>query len=151
LIVANTTIRDNAITAIVVAAPTGSPRILVSIDGARLAGNSEGLSVTGGALVTISNSVIVNNTPAFGIVAQTPAGSAANTEVNVENCVISHNGFGVGVRTGSPIVRLSNTHITNNAVGVDLVSGTVQSFGNNRIAANGSGNAPSPGAGISLT
>jgi hypothetical protein len=33
----------------------------------------------------------------------------------------------------------------NNSVGISLSSGTVETFGNNRITANGSGNTPSPG------
>jgi hypothetical protein len=149
LFISNTTLRDNLLTAIVVSAPTGTPRISVVIDKVRLEGNGEGISVANGALLMVSNSVIAGN-GAFGIVAQTPAGSSANTEVNVEGCVISQNATGVGVQTGSPTVRLSSTHITNNIVGVSLVSGTVESFGNNRITANGSGNAPSPVAPIPL-
>ena len=149
MFITNTTIRDNAVSAVVVTAPTGAPRISVAIDHVRLEGNGQGISVANGALVTISNSVISGN-GSFGIVAQTPAGSSANTEVNVETCVITQNAVGVAVQTGSPVVRLSNTNISNNSVGISLTSGIVESFSNNRITANGSGNTPSPGATIPL-
>ena len=53
---------------------------------------------------------------------------------------------GVVVLNGTPTVRLSNSTVVNNGIGIQLVSGTVASYVNNRIAGNGSGNTPSAGA-----
>jgi hypothetical protein len=150
LFVTNTTIRDNALTAIVIESSIGSPRLNAIIDNVRLIGNAEGLSVNSGALVTISNSLISGNATAFGVVAQSPAGSVATTEVNVAGCTISHNSSGVGVANGSPLIRLSDSDVVGNTIGIQLLSGTVRSFGNNRIDGNQLGNTPSAGAPLGL-
>jgi len=150
LIVTNTTIRDNALSAVVIASNVGAPRLFAVLDNVRLVGNAEGLSVNSGAQVVISNSLIADNTGGFGVVAQSPAGSIATTEVIVEGCVITQNSIGVGVQTGTPVVRISDCHITNNNTGVSLGGGTVASFGNNRIVGNVTGNAPTSGANTNL-
>ena len=72
-------------------------------------------------LTTISNSIVSGNTQ-FGIYLEQPAGV---TECNVEHCVIGHNGTGVAVAGGAPTVRLSDSTIVNNGVGIQLASGTV--------------------------
>ena len=147
LFVANTVIRNNADSGIVVLPASGSTRITVSLESVRLEGNgNSGLVASRGCLVTVRNSVCSGNTN-FGIFADQPAGT---TEVNVDTCVISNNSVGVNIQTGTPSVRLANATIVNNTVGVSLISGTVSSYGNNKISANGSGNAPSPWATIPL-
>jgi hypothetical protein len=144
LFITNSVIRDNSVSGIVITAPTGSARISTVFDRVQLVNTGQGISISNGAVLTISNSSISGNA-SFGIVAQSPPGSSATTEVNVETCVLSQNAVGVAVLNGGPVVRLSNTNITNNSVGISLSSGTVETFGNNRITANGSGNTPSPG------
>lgn len=149
LFITNVTIRNCAEGAVVVAPVPGAQRITASIDNARFEGNRDGLSVSSGALVTISNTVISGHT-GFGMIAQQPAGSIASTVINVENCLVTHNFTGVAVQTGSPVIRLSNTSVLDNATGIALTSGLVQSYVNNKIAANGAGNAPSAGASIAI-
>ena len=146
LFVSNTVVRNNTAGGIVIVPASGSTRINASLENALVDGNGGGVSARTGSLATISNSVITGN-DAFGLNAEEAAG---NTEVNVDGCIISHNDTGVLVRTGTPTVRLSNATIVRNTVGIQLTSGTVASFVNNRIAANGSGNVPSPGATIPL-
>ena len=146
LFVSNTVVRNNAAGGIVIQPASGSTRINVSLENVLLEGNGGGLAVRTGGLVTVSNSVMTGNND-FGLNAAEAAGS---TEVNVESCIVSHNGTGVLVQSGTPTVRLSNTTIVNNTVGIKLTSGTVATYVNNKITANGSGNAPSPGATIPL-
>ena len=90
--------------------------------------------------------MITGNT-AFGVFVQQITGT---TECTIENCVIAHNGTGLVAQAGTPRVRLSDTTAASNTVGIQLTSGTVASYGNNPVAGNGSGNAPSPGANIPL-
>ena len=47
-----------------------------------------------------------------------------------------------GLRVAGGTVRLADCTITGNASGVSITGGTVSSFGNNRVAGNGSGNGP---------
>ena len=147
LFIRGTTVRNNRQSAIFIQPASGSTRLLTTIDNCWIQGNGNaGLVVLSGSLATISNSVLSGNVN-FGIRLEEAAGS---TECNVENCVIAHNGTGVIVLKGTPTVRLSNSTIVNNTVGIRLTSGTVASYVNNRISANGSGNAPSPGQTIPL-
>jgi hypothetical protein len=70
----------------------------------------------------------------------TQAGLEADpgAELNVDASVTSNNGIGV---QALGTIRLANTDIAFNGTGI---SGTTQSFGNNRISGNGSaGTAPS--------
>lgn len=147
LFVSDTTIQNNAEGAVVIVAPAGAPRINASFDNVRFEGNRDGVSVVSGGLVMLSNCIISGNS-GVGVVAQTPPGSVAATEVNVENCVVAQNTTGISSQLGVSLIRISNTAITGNSTGISIPAGTVQTFGNNKIAANGAGNAPSPGAGI---
>lgn len=146
LYITNTTIRNNSQTAIFIQPASGSTRITATVDNVWLQGNGNGgTGILSGALATISNSIITGN--AIGIAVEQAAGT---TECNVQNCVIAHNATGILMQTGSPTMRLSDSSVLDNGVGIQLTSGTVASFGQNRIAGNGSGNVPSPGANIPL-
>lgn len=60
-------------------------------------------------------------------------------EMNVENCMVTHNTT-AGVRTDEPgaIIRISNSTITKNAIGVQqVVSTTIYTRLNNTIEGNG--------------
>jgi len=147
LIVTGTTIRNNLQSAVTLIPASGSNRINGSIDNCWIQGNgNSGVVVVSGCLMTISNSIISGNTVSGVFLEQT----AGLTECNIENCVIAHNGTGIVVQNGTPAARISNSTIVNNTVGLLLTSGTVFSYRNNQIAANGSGNAPTPGATLPL-
>jgi len=81
------------------------------------------------ARITVKNSSAANNT-GIGFF----AGSGA--ELNVENCVLVHNG--TGVQAGVGTIRVSNTQITNNTTGIG--AGTIRTFQNNKVEGNTGGN-----------
>lgn len=152
--VTNTTIRDNRQTGIVILPATGSTRITATIDNVWLQGNGNagalgtgngGLAVHSGSLTTISNSIVTGNT--VGISVEQAAGV---TECNIESCVIAHNFAGIVVQTGTPTARLSDSTVVNNTAGIQLTSGAVISYQNNRIFGNTAGNDPTAGATIDL-
>jgi hypothetical protein len=115
------------------------------------------------ATVSITNSVIVNNSN-VGIRAETDAAGAV-INLAVTNSVFTNNGTGVlvkapaglgtatallngntisqnatnGIRASNPgaTIRVGNTAITGNGLGVNLLSGgTVSSYGNNQLNGN---------------
>lgn len=65
----------------------------------------------------------------------------AQTEVNLENCLIANGQTGVesnsGGRTASVLIRISHSTITNKVLGVNATLGAVLSRGNNTIEGNG--------------
>jgi hypothetical protein len=118
---------------------TGSGTLLASLERTRLLGNSTGLSVSSRAKATIKNSLIARNTNG-GMYAS--SGDAANSELDIENCLISHNHNGVGgnehVDGGYGTIRISRSTVignTNNGVQQAYAS-VVLSRGNNTIEAN---------------
>jgi hypothetical protein len=141
-----------------------SSGILAAIDQVRLEGNVIGLNVTAGSQVTVRNSiasangigVLVNSlisapiqvnlercaasNNSSGILINTQ--STGNAETNIESCVISGNSTN-GVQasstsTGITTVRISNSMVTNNPIGIDnnASSAAVLSRGNNTIEGN---------------
>jgi hypothetical protein len=56
--------------------------------------------------------------------------------LSIENCITSNNANGIRAEGG--VIQVSNTMITDNAVGVlPAAGGQIVSFGNNRLRANG--------------
>jgi hypothetical protein len=123
LFVSDTVLSNNASTGI--AALAASPSALVfSGDRVRLLRNGNaGLMVGDGVKVTLSNSVVSGNIN-YGVY-------AIGGQVNLDGNVISSNG--VGVQTGAGVVRLSNSAVTGNSVGL---AGNVYSYGTNRLEGN---------------
>jgi hypothetical protein len=73
-------------------------------------------------------------------------GSAANSQINVDNCEISFNeGVGVNASVAGAAIRLNNNNIYNNTSSI-VATGTVFTAANNRVAGNGGGVAPNGGA-----
>ena len=114
----------------------GASGVTASLDNVRLQGSAIGLNVTANAVVTISDSVISNNTDA-GIAAD------GTVQVNAENVVINNNGTGVRAN-GTSTVRMSNLNIFNNTTGLSrTASGVIASFSNNKIMGNSTQGSPS--------
>jgi len=141
LSVLNTTLSDNDQAGIVVGA-SGGNRITANLDNLLITGNSFGAVIAFGSLATISDSTISGNLigGATGVAVQ-----ITGTEVQIERTVVSGNANGVAISAGiatSPTVRMSDVSVyENTGAGVSASSGQFQTFGNNHITGNGSGNA----------
>jgi hypothetical protein len=99
----------------------------VSIDGLTNAAGS-GINFGANAFGSVRDSVISLNTNiAINI-------TGGNSAVNIENCLLNHNGTAVSVASGAT-VRLSQNSIHANSTGI-AGTGTVRSSGNNRIYDN---------------
>jgi hypothetical protein len=95
-------------------------------------------NASGGTVaISISNSVISNNTGANGVFTVAPVGSIA---ITLDNDEISYNAYGILNSAGSSIV-LGRSTITNNSTYGIYNFSTIDTFKNNQIYANGSSNA----------
>jgi len=63
-----------------------------------------------------------------------------STQTDLGNCAAFNNGTGVETGPGGATVRLSNCAIFGNTTGLLVKSGSMLSFGNNKIGGNGAGN-----------
>ena len=103
---------------------------------------SNGLLLGSNVRAVIYNSVIAQSVGA-GVFAQQTAGGA--TDVNVDQCVVSHNVVGFQANTAGATIRVSNTTAIGNANLATIVGGgIVSSYGNNQTAG---GSFPSTGTG----
>jgi hypothetical protein len=127
LAIKNTVVRNNGSAGIVAAAAAKNSVVLENV---QLVGNTYGIAVATGNNVVISRSVMSENSIA-GI--ETDQGAT----VFVDNTEISHNAsYGI---FSQGLVSLANSDISFNT---SSIAGSVLSYGNNRIFANGAGNAP---------
>ena len=135
LYVSNSSIRKAGFVGIYVRpAATGSAD--VSLIRVQLEKNATGLFVSDGASVVVVDSIASSNAGAgFQVFS-----SARPAELYLERSVSSNNGT-FGVRTdGAPsIVRLSNTTLVSNFVGISAGGGSIVSFSNNAVAGNSGG------------
>jgi hypothetical protein len=130
----NSTVRNNGGAGLQII-PTAATNLVV--DNVKSLFNSNGIGVGPNTKAVISRSVFSGNT-ASGV--QSDPGGTSSVDSNI----ISHNGTGITVVAGGSM-RLSNNDITLNANGI---SGTTNSFGNNRISANtAAGTAPTTSGG----
>ena len=134
----DTTVRNSNTNGIWVSTATGL--LYGSIDHCRLEANSSGLRADENSRVTIANSTVVDN--AYGVQSNHNV-VGATAELNVESCVISNNAI-AGVRAGGlgqpATIRLSNSTITNNNMGIQIGSGgSVLSRSNNTVEGNPGG------------
>jgi hypothetical protein len=134
LAIKNTIVRNNASAGIVAAA---APKNSVVLENVHSVGNAYGIAVATGNNVVIDHSVMSENAIA-GIEADPGA------QVYVENTKISQNvSYGI-YALGT--VWLANSDI---AFNTSSIFGSTMSYGNNRLAGNGGGTAPTPAGGTS--
>jgi hypothetical protein len=142
LYVANTRFRDNAAGAVV--APTSGSAIVATFDWCVFEGNdTNGLVASNGSVVTATNCTAFGNDGAGFRVE-----GAIGATLNLQLCIASNNSKGVQAAAGT--AKISNVQITNNATGLDTPGGQISSYGNNNITANGAGNGPPNGPGITI-
>ena len=136
----NTTMSNNAQTAIVISPTAGSPIVNMNIynsiakDNGTTPGTAAGLFAGNGARVIATNSTFANNTQA-GVEA------GGNSNVNLTGCTIYANQTGV-VTSGTAIMRLSGNNIAQNTgAGFSVGGGTTMfTFADNIIQPNGAAN-----------
>ena len=120
--------------------PTGSGSVSASLDNVSLVGNVLGLraenSVAGTGLVAVSvvNSEAGNNTYSGFVVAQT-AGSGA-VQFNIDRSRSVNNAIGLNLSGPGAVIRVSNSMITGNGIGVNTATTNVVSYGNNHVEDN---------------
>ncbi len=125
LFVKDTIIRGNGFIGIFL--NPSSSTVQASVDHCRLEANWVGLLTEANAQATIRDSVASGNSRGIEV----DAG-----EANAEGCLIANNSS-AGVYSFSGTALLSNCTITDNASGLILAGGSIFSFGNNRVAGNG--------------
>jgi hypothetical protein len=93
-------------------------------------GNGVGVLVGSAGIVTVKNSVATGNEIGFG------AAYTTTSDLSLEDCVTSHNRYGV-LATAGATVRLSNVSVFDNTTsGLYNLGGFLVSFGNNRFGGN---------------
>jgi hypothetical protein len=113
---------------------TGSA--FATIEGVRLEANFRGLQVEGSSMVTVRNCVASGNvTGILGF-----SNDSASPEINLDTCVASNNtSVGIeaeGLSSGVPKVRISNSTVTDNPIGLQNPGGVMLSRGNNTVEGN---------------
>lgn len=110
------------------------------ISGCRIEGSgTTGIGVLAGdnARVTIRNTTSSGNGTGFQA---DPSSASATVEMNLENCVATGNSFAGIFADGSPgtsIVRVSNSTITDNNIGLTTnPGGSILTRGNNTVEGN---------------
>jgi hypothetical protein len=140
LYVSDTLISGNA-TGIDIRGEAQPPRVL--LDRVRMENNIIGLLVSDNADVTVRDSAAAGNNVGFR------AGDdgftlGRVTRLLIERSAAVNNGTGISSR-GSPdvtTVTIADSTITGNGTGLAAEGGAIASFGNNRIAGNGTDGAP---------
>jgi hypothetical protein len=144
LFVSDTVIRNNngAASNAILVRPLAAGSAGASLDRVHIDRNRVGLRAEDRSKVTVRDSIASNNTNNGFIAFST----AQAVEINLENTVATNSVAGNGVRaagTNLAVMRLANTMITDNSIGISVANGaSVVSFGNNRIAGNGTDGAP---------
>jgi len=138
LMVNNTTIRNMLGAGIGTAPANGAANLKVVLSNVRVSNCANGVAVSTNNKVTIYDSVFNQNSSA-GIFAE-DLDAGGQTEVAVDNCVVSDNGTGFNASTNSTI-RVSNTTAMYNTA---LFSGSVLSYANNQAAGAAFGGPVSP-------
>jgi hypothetical protein len=136
LLVKNTIIRNGAGTGVGIAPASGTSGVKAIIDNVSVFDWNYGFGTGNGVQVLIKNSISASNVTG-GVEADSGA------FVAVSSSTILGNGTGIIVTSGGT-VRIGNTDVAFNATGI---SGTVQTFVDNRITNNGAGGTLSPVSG----
>jgi hypothetical protein len=144
LYVQDTLIKNNSGSGAVMI-PSGAAVIKATFEHCQFENNgSAGIALEPNVDATANNCTSVENAGA-GFFAE----GNATANLNLQNCIASHNGQGITANTNA-VVRVSNTQVTNNGTGLNnTAGGQISSYGNNNVTANGAGNGPFNGPPIS--
>jgi hypothetical protein len=93
---------------------------------------ANGIAVGSNVKVAVYNSNISGCSGA-GLFVEDTDGAAVTTVMDVDHCVVSHNGTGFNASTGGSMIRVSNTTaVGNTTLATQAGGGLVQSYGNNQ-------------------
>ncbi len=137
LAVKDTVVSNNQQTGVIVYS-SGSSSVAANLERVQMHSNGNaGFAITGGAQAIISNSSATSNN--HGFYADTGA------VLNLDHCVAFANALtGINAST-SAMIRLYDTTVSDNMMGLAITAANVFSYGLNRIAGNASGNGPVTG------
>jgi hypothetical protein len=115
--------------------PSAGQIASVTLNRIELTGNGTGLLLTGGGIVagTIRDSVVGPNSGS-GVVAN--AGQVYFTVE--ESSIIANLTYGIQTNSAGSVLNVGASTIGGNGTGVQATSGSLISFGNNQMSANGS-------------
>lgn len=130
LFVKDTTIRKSGYSVHVV----GNGNIVRAVlENCRIENGIHGIHANANARVTAKNTTAAGNSGA-GFLASVPANGGGAAEMNLENCVSSHNAIGISANVNTT-VRVSNSTVTGNTNGL-LHNGALLSRYNNTVEGN---------------
>ncbi len=135
--VTNSALRNNTAGAIYIH-PSASAHVSAVVDGVSMKGNGRGLRAEDGSAVAVRNTAATGNA-LNGFVA---LASSRPVDITISDSISSLNGA-AGIYSGAfATVRIANTTITGNNIGLQVVGGSMISLGNNTLTGNGSNGAP---------
>jgi hypothetical protein len=145
----NSYIHDHSLVGISVVPSSGTPAHILDLDNVVISGSGQsGFHVSNGATANASNSSFIGNGIA-GVFADASAGTGT---INLHDCLVSGNQYGLYVGNGG-VMRIQGTMISNNTfTGVFYQSpgNVVNSAGNNMIFGNGGNNTLNAGSNVGM-
>ncbi len=135
LYISDTVIHKN-VTGVRVAATSGFA--VLNLRNCNIEGNTTGVEASTNGFVTIESSRIASNDSNAVLT------SAAGSQLNVRDSVISNNGMAINAAAGSTVRALSNL-LLNNTTGFGGTTSAIQSDGQNRSAGNTTPGSPGGG------
>lgn len=141
LSVSGTTIRNMSGTGLSTLGNTAGLKIVVNKS--QFINNANGVAVSNNVKIGVYDSNISGNSGS-GLFVEDDGGGA-NTVMDVDHCIVAHNGTGFNAATGNTSIRVSNTTATNNTTLFSQAGGgTVLSYGNNQTGGAALGGSVSP-------
>ena len=159
LFVADTTVSNNGIgiaggDGIIIGQPAPAapnPGVVRGfLDNVKMFRNNSGLRVAPATETTVKHSAAVGNI-SFNFLAHSGGGAAI---INIDHADASESIAGTGIRAEGPgtVIRIANTTVFGNNIGLEPVNGgVVSSFGNNMITGNFGGNGASTPPNVPLS
>jgi hypothetical protein len=141
LFVKDTVIRHNVGTNAggILLARTGTGSVVATLERVRLERNRFGVRAEDGARATVRDSVAASNNT-NGYIAVSTAAAATLT---LENSLATDNvNNGISAQGTLATIRIGNMVVTGNGTGLNASGGSIVSFGNNRVAGNGTDGSP---------
>jgi hypothetical protein len=129
----------------VLVAPTGSGSVNLTIDNTQINNNGGGVRADGststGTIRGVLRGVTISGNARSGILANS---NGPVVRLLVDNSSMSFNPVGVTANGAGAAVALTRSAVTHNTTGLSVGGGIIQSYGDNEIDNNPSGDGPAP-------